>query len=94
MKLIGRQPSEEFVKHYRRLDRNTAHTAWQNFSKAVAPGSEGNSELRRCLQGKNENFDDHFNLVQYTHAQKLHFHECIYRTNVIINFFSSRSNKY
>ena len=52
MNLIGKQPSTEFVKHYRKLDRQTARTAWQNFSKAVTPGSEGNSELRRCLQGR------------------------------------------
>ena len=73
MKLIGRQPSEEFVKHYRRLDRNTAHTAWQNFSKAVAPGSEGNSELRRCLQGRKMKFLM-TNITQFnTHTHRIAF---------------------
>ena len=51
MKLVGKTPSEEFAKHYRGLDRETARTCWENFSKAVASGSDGNAELRRCLQG-------------------------------------------
>ena len=52
MKMLQKQPDNDVVTQYRRLSRRIASNSWDNLSKAVVDGSEGNGELRRFLQRK------------------------------------------
>ena len=52
MRMLNKQPSNEIERDYRRMSRQTAHTCWNNYAKAIGTGSESNGELRRFIRRK------------------------------------------